>query len=90
MNAVELVFDENESSRINKKVIDQIRDLEVRVWVNTPWDGRLSRGLVDEDIPEKSEQVWRALIEKGLDIIQTDQPVYLRSYIGSPHFISVR
>lgn len=87
ITAVELIFNADSHDRMSAELFKSIHDMGVRVWINTLWDGRLSGGLADKDIPDKSDMVWGTLLDHGVTIIQTDQAVYLRSYITSPHFI---
>lgn len=86
MSVVCLVFDEESGNRMTKELFYEIKGLNLRIWINTLWNGRISGGYADEDLPEKSNQVLGELIQNGIDIIQTDQAAYTRAYITSPHF----
>lgn len=86
ITAAELIFNPESATRMEEKLFRSIHSMGVRVWINTLWDGSLSGGLADEDIPKKTEVVWGTLLDRGVTIIQTDQAVYMRSYITSPHF----
>lgn len=86
ITAVELIFNPENYDRMTEELFGSIHDMGIRVWINTLWNGRLSGGLADEDIPAKTEEVFGSLLERGVTIIQTDQTSYLRSYITSPHY----
>ncbi|MEX0721506.1 MAG: glycerophosphodiester phosphodiesterase family protein [Balneolaceae bacterium] len=86
ISSICLVFDEEEYHRVDENFIRSIRKYGLRVWVNTLWDGRLSGGLADEDLPDDPDQVWGELISKGFDIFQTDESALFRAFITSTHF----
>lgn len=52
----------------------------VRVWVNT-LQPQFAAGLVDEDALVNPARVWGRLIDAGVTIIQTDEPVALLEYL---------
>lgn len=59
---------------------DLIRKRGARVWVNTLW-GSLCAGYTDAKAMENPDANWGHLIEKGVNIIQTDNPADLLQYL---------
>lgn len=54
--------------------------MHARVWVNT-LNPSLAAGLVDADALGAPDQVWGELIDRGVDMIQTDAPAELLAYL---------
>lgn len=88
ISAVELIFNENNLFRMSEELFSQIYEMGVRVWINTLWNGRLSGGLADNNIPTQTEEVWGKLIDRGATIVQTDQAAFMRSWLTSPAFLN--
>ncbi|MEQ7156450.1 glycerophosphodiester phosphodiesterase family protein [Brevundimonas aurifodinae] len=59
-----------------------VEAMAARVWVNTLNPG-LAAGLVDADAVRSPDEVWGRLIERGVDMIQTDAPQELLTYLQS-------
>ena len=53
-----------------------------RVWVNTLWDS-LCAGYSDAKAVNDPEANWGVLIEKGVNVIQTDNPYELLQYLNA-------
>lgn len=54
--------------------------MDARVWVNT-LNPSLAAGLVDADAIGAPDRVWGVLIDRGVDMIQTDAPAELLAYL---------
>ena len=54
-----------------------------RVWVNSLWDGKKSGGRGDEHAVADPAKVWGWLIDRGVSVIQTDEPGRLIAYLKS-------
>ncbi len=59
---------------------DYIRKHGARVWVNTLW-GSLCAGYTDKKSLTDPDANWGHLIDKGVNIIQTDNPADLLKYL---------
>lgn len=55
-------------------------DNERRIWVNT-LEPHHAAGLIDDDALIDPDSVWGALIDQGVDMIQTDNPRELIKYL---------
>ncbi len=77
--AVELIFTD-----LNwlDDVAPMVEAMDARVWVNTLNPG-LAGGLVDADAVNSPDDVWGRLIDRGIDMIQTDAPQELIAYLRS-------
>ena len=58
-----------------------IRSNGARVWVNTLWDS-LCAGYSDEKAVKDPDANWGHLIDKGVNIFQTDNPAELLQYLN--------
>jgi len=72
---IELIFE-----RDDLRVLDSLENLGKRVWVNTLW-GELCGGHSDNSSLEDAEGNWGWLIDRGVDVIQSDRPLVLKNYI---------
>ncbi len=77
--AYEIVFDE---LPYLLEGIDSMRGDGMRVWANTMLP-RYSAGLDDAMALEHPDAVWGRLVESGVNMIQTDQPLELQAYLGT-------
>ena len=59
---------------------EHIRKKGARVWVNTLWDS-LCAGYSDAKAVEDPDANWGLLIDKGVNVIQTDNPAELLQYL---------
>jgi glycerophosphoryl diester phosphodiesterase len=75
--AVELIFTDLDYLAQAAPLIEGMR---ARVWVNT-LRPQFSAGLVDAGALTDPNSVWGALIELGVDTIQTDEPEALIAYL---------
>lgn len=77
--AVELIF-------TNLGWLDEtapiVEAMDARVWVNT-LNPNLAAGLIDADALGSPDRVWGRLIDRGVDMIQTDAPQALIDYLRS-------
>lgn len=75
--AFELIF-----SRLSwlDTTVPLVEAMDARVWVNT-LNPNLAAGLVDADALGSPDQVWGVLIDRGVDMIQTDAPAELLAYL---------
>lgn len=76
----EVIYDREESPVIS--TIQEIKDDGVAVWVNTLWP-ELCAGHSDEFAYEDPDKHWGWVIANGANIIQSDRPVFLISYLKS-------
>ncbi|MFN3229850.1 MAG: glycerophosphodiester phosphodiesterase family protein [Asticcacaulis sp.] len=65
-----------------RQSIPVIRSMKARVWVNT-LRPQFSAGLVDAGAMVDPDAVWGALIDLGVDTLQTDEPEALITYLRS-------
>ena len=79
-NAVETKFKELTDKVISKEVLAQLKEKNVRTWINTLMVSH-SAGLNDQKALEDPDSVWGVLIDQGFSIIQTDEPEILLSYL---------
>lgn len=75
--AVELIFTDVSWLAAAAPLVEA---MDARVWVNTLNPG-LAAGLVDADALASPDQVWGVLIDRGVDMIQTDEPGALIAYL---------
>ncbi len=75
-DAIEVCFGDDEHPLVSSENIEAIRQLGVRVWVNSLWSGSLSGGHPDGDT-----DTWDWLMDRGVTIIQTDYPQMLQEYV---------
>jgi len=78
--AVELIFSKDTSRVINQ--LSQIKRNGSRVWVNSLW-ASLNAGYEDELAVSNTDSIYGWYIKKGVNIIQTDRPELLLSYLRS-------
>ena len=79
-NAVETKFKELTDKVISKEVLAQLKEKNVRTWINTLMVSH-SAGLNDQKALKDPDSVWGVLIDQGFSIIQTDEPEILLSYL---------
>ena len=79
--AVEIVLSTDQHPVLDPAVISQIRQMGVRVWVNTLWDS-ISGGHSDPAEGEEPES-WDWFIDRGVNMLQTDQPGWMVEYLES-------
>lgn len=75
--AVELIFTDVSWLAAAAPLVEA---MDARVWVNT-LNPDLAAGLVDADALASPDQVWGVLIDRGVDMIQTDEPEALIAYL---------
>ncbi len=80
--AVELIFGHKEDPLISAATVASLRQAGARVWVNSLWDGHLSGGRGDRRAVRGPRAVWGWLIERGVSIIQTDEPELLLRFLA--------
>ncbi len=61
---------------------DEVHDLPARLWVNTLSDYHAG-GLTDADALSDPDALWGRLIDAGVNMIQTDEPAALITYLNS-------
>jgi glycerophosphoryl diester phosphodiesterase len=76
--AFEILLSSNDSI-LNES--DFIKSHGARVWVNTLW-GSISAGYEDKKALKDPEGNWGHLINKGVNMIQTDNPIELLDYLN--------
>lgn len=76
--AVELIFSKDTSHVINQ--FSQIKKNGSRVWVNSLW-ASLNAGYEDELAVSHTDSIYGWYVKKGVNIIQTDRPELLISYL---------
>ncbi len=85
--ALELIFDNLQHELVLPEQMEQFKNEGLYTWVNAIDLGdrfNLSGGLTDTlAIEESQADNWGKLIDMGFDIIQTDWPAILASYINS-------
>ncbi|HHK7835627.1 TPA: glycerophosphodiester phosphodiesterase, partial [Streptococcus pneumoniae] len=82
--AVELVFQDLENPIISKKVIDDLHEKGLLIWVNalTLSDSIILSAKIDDDTAIAHDgESWGKLVSIGFDIIQTDWPLLLYQYL---------
>lgn len=77
--AVELIFTDLDWLDAAAPMVEA---MDARVWVNT-LNPNLAAGLVDADAVGSPDRVWGRLIDRGVDMIQTDAPQELLTYLQS-------
>lgn len=81
---MELIVDSNTDPLFQNDIIDRLHGLNLFVWANaiTLDDNTRLFGGLDDDISiiQGPEQGWGNLLEKGVDVIQTDWPALLTAY----------
>jgi glycerophosphoryl diester phosphodiesterase len=78
--AFELLFSNADNPELEK--FYEIRKNGSRVWVNTLWES-LNAGYEDDMAVENPDSIYGFLIEKGVNMIQTDRPEFLLNYLRS-------
>ncbi len=73
----ELIFDKKDGSLFHPSMVKSIHDFGGRIWVNTISDG-LCGGYSER---KNATQNWETLIERGVNIIQTDSTLLLKEYL---------
>lgn len=75
--AIELIFRDLEWLEVAAR---RVEAMDARVWVNT-LNPELAGGLTDTNALRAPDAVWGALILRGVDMIQTDEPATLITYL---------
>ena len=76
--AFELIFDDPETDLVNQ--FKEIRTSGSRVWVNTLW-ASLNGGYEDDKAVSDPDAIYGWLIDKGVNMMQTDRPQLLLNYL---------
>jgi glycerophosphoryl diester phosphodiesterase len=76
--AFEVLFKDESPALLND--FHQIRKNDSRVWVNTLWES-LNAGYEDDMAVDNPDKVYGWLIDKGVNMIQTDRPELLLEYL---------
>ncbi len=76
--AIEFVFEDEKSPVLNE--FNNIRKRGSRIWVNSLWES-LNAGYEDDMALENEDKVYGWLIERGVNMIQTDRPKLLLTYL---------
>lgn len=83
--AEEIIFDSLNSDLISDRHILDLHNNSIYAWVNTivyNYKDVISGGLTDDRaILGEQDAVWGYLIDRGIDVIQTDWVRYLRDYL---------
>jgi glycerophosphoryl diester phosphodiesterase len=77
--AFELIFKDESPPLLHE--FRSIRQKGARIWVNTLWES-LNAGYEDDRAVENPEGVYGWLIDKGVNMIQTDRPGLLLQYLN--------
>lgn len=84
--AAELVFDNLESPLCSKDFIENLKKNNVLLWVNSIMldDSKILSGHLDDNVSilEGFDKGWGNLIAMGFNIIQTDWPLLLSTYLN--------
>lgn len=83
MVAVELLFESEDSEIIDNEFLNYLKSKNIKIWVNSITLGsrfNLSAHYDDNLSILNDGQGWKWLIDKGVDIIQTDWPALVKSY----------
>ncbi|MBQ8621961.1 MAG: glycerophosphodiester phosphodiesterase family protein [Oscillospiraceae bacterium] len=86
MVGVELIARSNEAELFQQEAIDQIHAQGLFTWVNTlvlsVQANHILYGDITDDraVLESPEANWGVLMDRGIDIIQTDWPVFLKEF----------
>lgn len=76
--AFEILFKDENPALLND--FHKIRKNGSRIWVNTLWES-LNAGYEDDMAIDDPEKIYGWLIEKGVNMIQTDRPALLLDYL---------
>lgn len=76
--AFEILFKDENPSLLND--FHQIRKNGSRIWVNTLWES-LNAGYEDDMALDNPDKIYGWLIDKGVNMIQTDRPQLLLEYL---------
>ena len=76
--AFEIVFSKDTSEVINK--FSEIKMKGSKVWVNSLWKS-LNAGYEDDIALNKTDSIYGWYINKGVNMIQTDRPQLLLSFL---------
>lgn len=76
----EIIFDNDQVPIMSNAAVGQIRRSGGRVWVNSLWDG-LCGGHSDFVAAKDPELGWGWMIDRGVNMIQTDTPEDLLRYL---------
>ena len=83
MVAAELLFESEDSEIIDSEFLDYLKSKNIKIWINSITLGsrfNLSAHYDDNLSILNDGQGWKWLIDKGVDIIQTDWPALVKSY----------
>jgi len=78
--AFEILFDDDRVPIMNAAAVTHIRESGARVWVNSLWDS-LCGGHSDRIACRDPETAWGWLVDRGVTMIQTDDPDGLLAYL---------
>ncbi len=81
--AAEIIFTSSDDEIISKEYIKKLKDNDILIWFNSINLGTrhiLSADYTDDNSLENENIGWEKMIELGVDIIQTDWPVFLNEY----------
>ena len=85
--AVELVFDSLEHELVQADVLTSLKAKGWLLWVNviTLNDTTILSGGLDDNqaIAQGPDSSWGVWVERGFDILQTDWPLALKTYLGN-------
>jgi glycerophosphoryl diester phosphodiesterase len=78
---VELIFTHPADPLASAATLARLRRAGARIWVNSLWDGKKSGGRGDAHAVDNPGRVWGWLVDRGVSVIQTDQPGRLIAYL---------
>lgn len=78
----ELVVFSGEDPLVSAEMSAMIKENGARVWVNTLWDS-ISGGHSDDDSLKDPEAGWGWMVQRGVNIIQSDESEKLLDYLRS-------
>lgn len=86
MVAVEILFKKENDEIIDDKFLKELKEKNIKIWINAITLGKeekynLSAWRDDDLSIENPDLGWGWMIDKGVDIIQTDWPNLLKNYI---------
>ncbi|WP_300362384.1 glycerophosphodiester phosphodiesterase family protein [Fusobacterium sp.] len=83
MVAAELLFESEDSEVIENEFLNYLKNKNIKIWINSITLGsrfNLSAHYDDNLSILNDGEGWRWLIDKGVDIIQTDWPALVKNY----------
>lgn len=79
-SVIDVTFPIDSLPVIHAQNVRMIRRAGARVWVNTMFDAECA-GLTDRKARKNPDAAWGRLIDRGVNIIQTDEPRRLLEYL---------